>query len=119
MNISLHFKSFEGFDHIKAFLVDSASSSLEKFEKGKPLSVDIITGRASNRLDSCRAFECEILLRGGGLNREIFIRKSGSDFYTTVRECIRSVERSLSRELATRSRKLRRETVSDYLQEIA
>ena len=109
MNTRVLLRGFEGMGHLENFILDAADKALARFERNKPFDVSVVVGTsASRRAGHKPVFECELVVRGPALGRTLVIKKKASDFYSTIRACMRSAGRVLQRTTAQRTTRRRR-----------
>jgi ribosome-associated translation inhibitor RaiA len=109
MRTSMQFKNFDGFEHLREFVLESVEHTLGKFESHRDFETQIILGAEKRMGDGHKpVFECEILLRGKGIHKPIVAKKKNIDFYQAVRSCLRASEKILRRTSRIRVSKRRR-----------
>jgi|JI6StandDraft_1071083.scaffolds.fasta_scaffold314843_2 ribosome-associated translation inhibitor RaiA len=98
MKTSLQFRNFDGFDHIKSFVEDSLDHSIGKFESWRHFDIHMVMSTVKGRTETHRPiFECELMLKGKGVKRPIIVKKMNSDFYQSVRSCLKATEKIFRR----------------------
>jgi ribosome-associated translation inhibitor RaiA len=98
MKTSIQFRNFDGLNHLKSFVEESVDQSIGKFESWRHFDIHVVMNTAKGRSDSHRpVFECELLIKGQGVNRPIFVKKINTDFYQSVRSTLRAAEKIFRR----------------------
>lgn len=98
MRTSLKFRNFEGLDHIRNYVENVADQFLGKFESWRQFDTHIVLGMAKARSTTHPpVFECEVLVKGRGLRRPVFTKKTSADFYQALRDSLKAAEKSLRR----------------------
>ncbi|MBK7963842.1 MAG: HPF/RaiA family ribosome-associated protein [Bdellovibrionales bacterium] len=98
MRTSIQFRSLEGLDHIRSYVENSVDQAVGKFESWRQFDTHVILGMAKTRSSTHKpVFECEVLVKGKGLQRTIFTKKTSADFYQAVRSSLKTVEKILRR----------------------
>lgn len=110
MRTEIQFRNFKGLDHLKFFVEVSMIESLERFEKWRDFKSHVILSTTKARSDVHKpVFECELLLSGKGIGRNVIVKKRNGDFYQAVRSAIQATEKILRRRSKIRE-KVRRHT---------
>ncbi len=102
MKTNVVFKDFQGFEHLLSFVNESLEATLAKYEHHRALEVKVIVGTEHGRHQGQPPeFFCEAILLS---NREknLFARKSNSNFHSAVRSCMKTLERNIRRETQTK-----------------
>ncbi len=96
MKTNIIFKNFEGFEHIRNFVEDATEKSLGKFERSKEFIASVICGvRRHTDNNNQSVFDCEVILSPGNNAHKTVVKRSGPNFYTSIKECLRTAERIL------------------------
>lgn len=116
MKTNIVFKDFEGFEHLHSFVNEALETTLGKFEGRRPVEVKVIVGTThGNHQGQPPQFQCEAILTSNR-NKNLFARKTHSNFYTAVRSCMKSLDRMITRELKIKMQTHRRSsrTMPEY-----
>ena len=109
MKTLVHFRGFEGLEHLRGFVKDCLERSVSRFEKQKALSAEVHVGTLFPRSQTHGAdYSCEVVVRDPTSHRTIVVKKQGEDFYTAVRNCVEVVERVMARLSDRRTARRRR-----------
>ena len=98
LKTTVEFKNLEGLDHIRKYVEEAVNKNLGRFESWRRFDVHVILGTCRGRSETHRPiFESEFCIRGKGINRTIFVKKSSTDLYLAISECIRVSEKAFRR----------------------
>lgn len=120
MRTSIQFRNLEGLDHIRSYVENSVDQTVGKFESWRQFDAHVTLGMAKTRSTNHKPiFECEVLIKGKGLQRPIFTKKTNADFYQALRSSLKAAEKILRRASKVRvSDRRRAEVDSTTIQEI-
>ena len=92
MKTNVIFRGFEGFDHLKSFVLDSIEHSIGKLDLGNVQEIKVIVGTThSRRLGHPPDFSCEAVMKTR--KRTFFAKKMDLDFHSAVRKCAKALSK--------------------------
>ncbi|MBC7741537.1 MAG: HPF/RaiA family ribosome-associated protein [Bdellovibrionaceae bacterium] len=115
MKTNVVFKDFQGFEHLLGFVNESLEATIAKYEQHRKLEVKVIVGTTHGRHQGQPPeFLCEAILTS---NREknLFARKSHTNFHSAVRSCMKALERIIRRETRTKLQSRRKHSPQNFV----
>lgn len=95
MRTYVTFRGFEGIEHLKAFVVNTTRSAIEKYEGSLISDTNLILSARQKDSAGPQEYECEVLIRGPEFESPIIVKKRHADFYLAVKSCMTSVDKIL------------------------
>ncbi len=92
MKTNVIFRGFEGFDHLKSFVIDTIEHSIGKLDLGNIQEVKIIVGTThSRRIGHPPDFSCEAVMKTK--KRTFIAKKIDLDFHSAVKKCVKTLSK--------------------------
>ena len=101
MTNMISFKNLESLDHLRDFIEDRIEDTIGQLVQNRDLRANV---KIEKKGQSHPDYSCEIVIYHPGLRKQIVARKSSPDFYQSVRETCRAIEKSLRRFAQTKSK---------------
>ncbi len=94
MKTQVIFRGFEGFDHLKKYVLDCLENTVGKLDTHSLDEVKVIVDTTHNRrLGHPPEFLCEALMRTRA--RTFFTKKIDKDFHASVKKCMKALSKTL------------------------
>lgn len=94
MKAHIIFRGFEGFDHLKSYVLDCLEHTVGKLDTNKMKEIKIIIDTTHNRHQrQPPEFLCEAIMKTS--HRTFFTKKIDKDFYTSVKKCMKALSKNL------------------------
>ncbi|MEQ1664171.1 MAG: HPF/RaiA family ribosome-associated protein [Bdellovibrionales bacterium] len=98
MKASIQFKNFAGLDHLRESVSELIDHSIGRFEAWHDFDTHVVIGLVRGRTDTHGPiFECELLLKGKGMPKRLFVKRQNADFHAAVRDCFKVSEQILKK----------------------
>lgn len=101
MTNTISFKNLESLEHLKEFINEHIDHTIGQFVQNRSLRANIIVEKKGQ---SHPDYSCEIVIYHPALRKQIVARKSSHDFYKSVRDTCRAIEKNLRRFAQTKSK---------------
>ncbi len=110
MTHTLSFRNLESLDHLRDFVDGYLDQTIGQIAPNKPLTANVVVEKKSVKGNSHGHpdFVCEIVLHHPSVRNSIVARKASPNFYQSVKEACRAVEKSLRRISQTRGKRRHR-----------
>lgn len=110
MKTQIIFRGFEGFDHLKKYIIDSFESSVGKLDLSQVDDLKVIVGTThARRLGHPPSFSCEAIMKSK--RHTFFAKKTDAEMQNSVKKCMKAIARKFihtSRALRDKRRNINR-----------
>lgn len=92
MKTNVIFRGFEGFEHLKKFVVDTIEHSIGRLDLSNVREIKVIVGTThSRRQGHPPDFSCEAVMKTN--RRTFFAKKMDVNFHSAVRKCSKALSK--------------------------